>query len=173
MAVHRRSCHAGAGILSWEAFSAAIFGTVFGPVVTRLLSTWFGRSLRKEQDRDDQLDQLCGILELLLDDCVAFWGVPAQEMGHDRAQLMATISARLHAINGLQNQLFFGHNTSLKAAQKEWRDLHRAATGANFDEEDRPADPARLTAILQVGWTLKRVLKSRRQALPRGWFSGG
>ena len=85
---------------------------------------------------------------------------------------MAQIRAKLHNVNGMQNQLFLGQENALTNTKEEWKELYRAATGGNFDDTDRAADSAKLTVILQIGWQMRRGVRLRRNSLKRSIFSG-
>jgi len=131
------------------------------------LGTWFGKALRFEESRDDLLKSICESIDLLVDDCERFWGFSTGELGTDRVRLGSRIQGRLHSINSLQNQLLTPGSIGLKNTQEEWRALHRAATGGNYDEDERDADAARLTAIFQIAWDMRRGITLRRNQLPR------
>jgi hypothetical protein len=153
-------------------FFAALFGSVVGPFITRLLDTYFGNAKRTELERDSLAQSICVEIDKLLDECTLFWGQSAEDIGSQLIALRATIFARVQSINMMQNELFNADPAKLKLTREEWRALHRSATGGNVDDDDRPADGGRLRAILQDGFQLKHGVQKCRSQMSRSRLSG-
>lgn len=153
-------------------FLAALFGSVVGPLISRLINTVFGNFKRKELERDALATLIVSEINLVLEDCTRFWGQSGKQLGPERLALAATIQARVHSINMLQTALFDSDEFSLKNTRDEWRSLYRFSTGGDIDEEDRPADGARLRAILLEGYQLRHGVAARRSNMRRGLLSG-
>ena len=155
-----------------SAFSSALVGTIVGPVIKKILDSWFSTASRIEATRDANAEYICSVIDGLMDDCTRFWGESAEELKTDNPKLMAQIRAKLHDLYGMQNHLFVDYLAELKNTRYEWKELHRAATGSNFFDKDRLADAGKLTVILQTGWQMRRGVRLRRQAMKRSIISG-
>ena len=155
-----------------SAFSSALVGTIVGPVIKRILDSWFSTASRIEATRDADAEYICNVIDGLMDDCTRFWGESAEDSETDHPKLIAQIRAKLHDLNGMQNHLFVDYLTELKNTDDEWSDLHGAATGSNFFDKDRLAYAGKLTVILQTGWQMRRGVRLRRQAMKRLIISG-
>ena len=155
-----------------SAFSSALAGTIVGPIIKRILDSRFDTASRKEATRDADAEFICSVIDGLMDDCTRFWGESAEDLESDHPKLIAQIRAKLHNLNEMQNHLFVNYQNELKNTRDEWKELHRAATGGNFDDTDRLADAGKLTVILQTGWGMRRGVRLRRQAMKRSVISG-
>jgi len=127
------------------------------------------RSQSVEAQRDADLQEMVATTKLIGELSEKFWTKSAVELGPEDQMLRSHIMAAQHHLAEINSELFTG--------QIKWDcdvQLHKlmmAASGGAFGDDDREAEPGRLTEILIAANSVSRQVKKGRRKLPRSFMS--
>lgn len=127
------------------------------------------RSQVGETQRDADLQDLVVAAGLLGALSEKFWTKSATELGTEDQILRSHLMAQQHNIAELVNSLFSGENKW--DCDVQVHALFKAATGGNFGDENREAEPGRLTEILIAVHSLVHKAKAARRNIKRHFLA--
>lgn len=156
----------------WQSVSTVILAGVGAFIATfaaKLIESFVRKSQSIEGQRDADLAEILQMSSIICDRAEKFWSKSAAELGPENAVLRAHILASQHNLAEVVNRLF--------TSPGKWEcdvKLHKlmiAATGGDFGEPDRDAEPQRLTEIFILSRALDHSAKAARRNLPRKFMS--
>lgn len=151
----------------WTLVFAGI-GAFIASLVAKLVEAWVRRSQTTETQRDSDLQDLIAAAKLFGELAEKFWPKSATDLGEQDQILQAHMKAQQHNISQLVDSLLTGKNKWNCDTQSV--KLFNVATGGQFGEPDRPAEPQRLSGILIEMHALVHEAKAARRQIKRGFL---
>ncbi|MGQ3211614.1 hypothetical protein [Shinella sp.] len=152
----------------WTILLAGI-GAFIANFGSKYVETLFQRSKTAEEQRDADVLDLIAAARSLGELSERFWVKSAEDLGVEDQILRSQMIAQQHNIAELVSTLFTG--------QIKWdcdvkvHYLFTAATGGDFGEPDREAEPGRLTEIFIAVHGLVHQAKAGRRKTRRPWLA--
>ncbi|WP_036578322.1 hypothetical protein [Brucella anthropi] len=144
-------------------------GAFIANFAAKWIESWSRSSQSIETQRDADLQEILLSAKLLCDHSEKFWVKSAIDLGSDDIILRAHMIAQQHQLAEIISELFKGPDK--RDCDVEFHKLATAATGGNFGEPDREAEPGRLNEILIASRSLERCAKKARRKLKRKFMA--
>ncbi|MCL6708613.1 hypothetical protein M8R20_16590 [Pseudomonas sp. R2.Fl] len=144
-------------------------GALIATLISKLIDSFVRHSQSVEARRDDDLAEMITTANLLAQLCEKFWTKSATELGGDNQLLRSHIIAAQHLLTEINAELFTGQPK--RECDVLLFRLFDAASGGNFDDPEREAEPGCLTKILIGRNALLREARRSRRKLRRKLLS--
>ncbi|WP_162911535.1 hypothetical protein [Shinella zoogloeoides] len=152
----------------WTIVLAGI-GAFIANFGAKYVETLFQRSKNSEDQRNSDLQDLIAAARSLGEMSERFWVKGASDLGMEGQVLRSQMIAQQHNIAELVETLF---TSPIKwDCDVKVHALIEHATGGDFWEPDREADPGRLTAILVAVHGLVHAAKAGRRKMRHNWLA--
>lgn len=144
-------------------------GAFIASFAAKVIESWVRKSQTVEVQRDADLSDILQMSAKICELSEKIWSSRAADLGHEDAVMRAHVLASQHHLAEVVNDIF--------TSPGKWDcdiQLHKlmiAATGGDFGEPDREAEPQRLTEIFIAARALDRAAKAARRNLPRQFMS--
>ncbi|WP_247997407.1 hypothetical protein [Brucella tritici] len=144
-------------------------GAFIANFAAKWIESWSRSSQSVESQRDADLQEILLSAKLLCDHSEKLWVKSAAELGSDEIILRAHMIAQQHQLAEIISELFKG--TDKQDCDVEFHRLATAATGGDFGDPNRDAEPGRLNEILIASRSLERRAKKARRSLKRKFMA--
>jgi len=152
----------------WQSFSTVVLagiGAFIANFAAKFIESWVRRSQQIETQRDADLHEIVATVKLIGELSEKFWTKSAAELGTEDLILQSHLKAEQHHLAEVIAEIFSG--TDKWDCDIQVHKLATVATGGNFGEPDREAEPGRLAEILITVRALTREAKKGRRRLKR------